>query len=76
MVTDLEMPKLSGYELIETLRYDQRFVAFPIIVLTGRAGENFRQLTAELGADAYIIKPFKDRELFEQIDKFIEIQAQ
>lgn len=75
MVTDLEMPKLSGYELIETLRYDQRFTGFPIIVLTGRAGENFRQLTAELGADAYIIKPFKDRELFEQLDKFIEYKG-
>lgn len=75
MVTDLEMPKLSGYELIETLRYDQRFTGFPIIVLTGRAGDNFRQLTTELGADAYIIKPFKDRELFDQIDKFIEYKA-
>lgn len=75
MVTDLEMPKLSGYELIETLRYDQRFTGFPIIVLTGRAGENFRQLTAELGADAYVIKPFKDRELFEQLDKFIEYKG-
>ncbi len=72
MITDLEMPKLSGYELIETVRYDQRFNQFPIIVLTGRAGENFRQLTSELGADAYIIKPFKDRELYEQIEKFIE----
>lgn len=75
MVTDLEMPRLSGYELIETLRYDQRFTGFPIIVLTGRAGENFRQLTAELGADAYIIKPFKDRELFEQLDKFIDYKG-
>ena len=75
MVTDLEMPKLSGYELIETLRYDQRFTGFPIIVLTGRAGENFRQLTTELGADAYVIKPFKDRELFDQIDKFIEYKG-
>ncbi len=72
MVTDLEMPKLSGYELIETLRYDQRFGSFPIIVLTGRAGENFRQLTTELGADSYIVKPFKDRELFDQVEKFIE----
>ncbi|MEZ4744810.1 MAG: Hpt domain-containing protein [Calditrichia bacterium] len=72
MVTDLEMPKLSGYELIETVRYDQRFNQFPIIVLTGRAGENFRQLTQELGADAYIVKPFKDRELFEQLEKFID----
>ena len=75
MVTDLEMPKLSGYELIETLRYDQRFTGFPIIVLTGRAGDNFRQLTTELGADAYIIKPFKEKELFEQIDKFIEYKS-
>ena len=75
MVTDLEMPKLSGYELIETLRYDQRFSDFPIIVLTGRAGDNFRQLTAELGADAYVIKPFKDRELFDQLEKFIEYNA-
>jgi chemosensory pili system protein ChpA (sensor histidine kinase/response regulator) len=75
MVTDLEMPKLSGYELIETLRYDPRFTTFPIIVLTGRAGENFRQLTTELGADAYVIKPFKDRELFEQIEKFINYQG-
>lgn len=74
MVTDLEMPKLSGYELIETVRYDQRFNQFPIIVLTGRAGENFRQLTQELGADAYIVKPFKDRELFEQLEKFIDFQ--
>ncbi|NIV11534.1 MAG: response regulator [Aliifodinibius sp.] len=74
MITDLEMPKLSGYELIETLRYDQRFSSFPIVVLTGRAGENFRQLTTELGADAYIVKPFKDQELFEQMDKFIEFR--
>ncbi|MGH1362892.1 MAG: Hpt domain-containing protein [Calditrichia bacterium] len=72
MVTDLEMPKLSGYELIETVRYDKRFSGFPIIVLTGRAGENFRQLTSELGADAYIVKPFKDRELFDQLERFID----
>ncbi|RMH77809.1 MAG: hybrid sensor histidine kinase/response regulator, partial [Calditrichaeota bacterium] len=76
MVTDLEMPKLSGYELIETLRYDQRFQSFPIIVLTGRAGENFRQLTTELGADAYIVKPFKEKELFEQMEKLIDYQPQ
>ncbi|RMF58616.1 MAG: response regulator [Calditrichaeota bacterium] len=75
MVTDLEMPKLSGYELIETLRYDQRFSSFPIIVLTGRAGENFRELTTELGADAYIVKPFNDRELLNQIEAFIEYKA-
>ncbi|RMG63191.1 MAG: response regulator [Calditrichaeota bacterium] len=74
VVTDLEMPKLSGYELIEALRADATFDQLPIIVLSGRAGENFRQLTAELGADAYVIKPFKDKELFDQIDRFIDVR--
>lgn len=72
MVSDLEMPKLSGYELIENVRGEERFADFPIIVLTGRANENIRRLTEDLGADAYIIKPFKDRELFEAIQTYIE----
>ncbi|MFQ5583183.1 MAG: response regulator, partial [Calditrichia bacterium] len=71
MITDLEMPQVSGYELIESVRQEEQFDTLPIIVLTGRAGENFKNLTAELGADSYIIKPFKDRELFEEIDKFV-----
>jgi chemotaxis protein histidine kinase CheA/CheY-like chemotaxis protein len=73
IITDLEMPKLSGYELIESLRLDEKYADLPIIVLTGRAGENFRNLTTQLGADAYIIKPFKDKDLFVEIEKFIEV---
>jgi len=72
MITDLEMPKLSGYELIEAIRMDEKYDEFPIIVLTGRANENIRRMTEDLGADDYIVKPFKDRELFESIEKFIE----
>lgn len=71
IITDLEMPQVSGYELIETIRLDERIRDIPIIVLTGRASENFRNLTTKLGADAYIIKPFKDQELFDEIDKHI-----
>lgn len=71
LITDLEMPKLSGYELIETLRYEKRYNHLPIIVLTGRSGDSFKQLTKELGADAFIAKPFKDRELLEQLNNYI-----
>ena len=74
IITDLEMPQMSGYELIETIRQDDRFDDLPIIVLTGRAGENFKSLTSELGADSYIVKPFKDRELFEEINNFIQYE--
>ena len=71
IITDLEMPQVSGYELIETVRLDEKISDIPIIVLTGRASENFRNLTTKLGADAYIIKPFKDQELFDEIGKYI-----
>lgn len=72
IITDLEMPQVSGYDLIEAVRLEDRFKEVPIIVLTGRAGENFKNLTTQLGADAYIIKPFKDQELFDAIKKFIQ----
>ena len=68
LITDLEMPKLSGYELIETLRYEKRYNHLP---MTGRSGDSFKQLTKELGADAFIAKPFKDRELLEQLNNYI-----
>lgn len=75
MVTDLEMPKLSGYELIEAVRMDEKYQDFPIIVLTGRASADIRQMTKDLGADAYIIKPFKDKELLDQVQKFVDYQS-
>lgn len=71
IITDLEMPQVSGYELIETIRLDEQHNDTPIIVLTGRASEDFKNLTTELGADAYIIKPFKDQELFDEIENHI-----
>ncbi len=70
MITDLEMPHLSGYELIEQVRADSRWDPLPIIVLTGRASKHIQQLSMDLGADAFIIKPFKETELLDRINSF------
>jgi chemosensory pili system protein ChpA (sensor histidine kinase/response regulator) len=72
VITDLEMPHLSGYELIEQVREDTRWNNLPIVVLTGRASKHIRQLTMNLGADEFIIKPFKENELFDKIRQFIQ----
>ncbi|MEJ2536716.1 MAG: response regulator, partial [Calditrichia bacterium] len=72
LVTDLEMPNLSGYELIEQIRSDARWDDLPIVVLTGRASQHIQQMTMKLGADEFIIKPFKEEDLLKKIQHFIE----
>ena len=72
MITDLEMPKMHGFELISSMRKQERFETLPIIILTGRAGIKHRQTAAEEGADAFIVKPFKEKDLLQALDQFIK----
>jgi len=71
MITDLEMPQFNGYELIEVIRNDAKFEEMPIVVLTGRTGSKFEEMSHALGADAYINKPFSDQELIQKVKSFI-----
>ena len=74
IVTDLEMPRLSGYELIEQIRADSRWDKLPIIVLTGRASKQIEQQSLKLGANQFVIKPFKDRDLLRKLSLYIDYQ--
>ena len=49
VVTDLEMPELGGFELIERLRADDRFKATPIVIITSRANPESRRRARDLG---------------------------
>ena len=57
MVTDLEMPRLNGYELLEDVRRRPSTRELPVVVLTTRSGEKHRALARQLGADHYMTKP-------------------
>jgi len=67
VVTDLEMPELGGFELIERLRTDDRFKATPIIVITSRANPDSRRRARELGVRALVAKPITRRKLLEAL---------
>ncbi|GAB5045981.1 hybrid sensor histidine kinase/response regulator [Thermodesulfovibrio sp. TK110] len=67
VVTDLEMPVMHGYELISRLRKDVRFKDLPIIVLTSRGTKKHEEKAIALGADGYIVKPFDEKAIQEQI---------
>jgi len=67
VVTDLEMPVMHGYELISRIRKDPRFKDLPIVVLTSRGTKKHEEKAIALGADGYIVKPFDEKTIEEQI---------
>ena len=63
VLTDLEMPRVNGYELIEELRRKPDTAAVPIVVMTTRAGDKHMRLALELGATNYFAKPIDETKL-------------
>jgi chemosensory pili system protein ChpA (sensor histidine kinase/response regulator) len=64
---DVEMPRMDGYQLLSSLRQQERFAETPIIMITSRSGEKHRQMAMLQGATAYLTKPFHDEALIELI---------
>src|SRR5262245_18394567 len=71
ILTDLEMPKLNGYEVIQALRSRAQTQQTPIIVMTTRAGDKHRQMALNVGASSYIAKPVEERALIQELERWI-----
>ena len=67
VLTDVEMPRMDGYELLSSIRGDARLGQLPVIMITSRASEKHRQRAVELGVSEYLTKPFDDSFLLETI---------
>jgi chemotaxis protein histidine kinase CheA/ActR/RegA family two-component response regulator len=63
VVLDIEMPRMDGYELIATIRAQEQYRTLPLVVLTSRAAVKHQQRALQLGASAYVVKPYQDEEL-------------
>lgn len=74
IVTDLMMPLVSGLEMIEQIRADEMLRGTPIILLTAKADADTRIEGAEKGADAYLSKPFNDRELLAEVRNLLALK--
>ena len=71
IVTDLEMPRVHGYALIEDLRRRPATRDVPIVILTTRAGAKHRDLARQLGVRHYVTKPVDDRAFVGLIDSIV-----
>jgi DNA-binding response OmpR family regulator len=71
ILLDLMMPDLDGMELLKLLRLDPRGERVPVLVVSARSGHQDQLGTLQLGANAYICKPFSPRELVRQVRQLL-----
>ncbi|WP_414518762.1 response regulator [Nostoc sp. PCC 9305] len=74
IVTDLMMPLVSGLEMIQMIRNEETLKGTPIILLTAKVDEETRIEGTEHGADAYLAKPFNDRELLAEVRNLLALK--
>lgn len=72
VLLDIEMPRMDGYELMATVRSQEQYRHLPLIVLTSRAATKHQQRALQLGADAYVVKPYQDEELLNTIATLVQ----
>ena len=70
MLLDLNMPEISGYDVIERVRSDSRLDALPIIVYTTSGAECDVQRSYQLGANSFVTKP-RDRDQAEFVTRVL-----
>jgi adenylate cyclase len=75
IVSDLMMPLVSGLDMIRMIREEEDLRGIPIILLTAKADEDTRIEGVERGADAYLSKPFSDRELLAEVRNLLALKA-
>lgn len=68
IILDLNLPESSGFDVLKKIRY---FSHVPIIILTIREGEDDQEYGMEIGADDYIVKPFRPRDLIARVNAVV-----
>jgi chemosensory pili system protein ChpA (sensor histidine kinase/response regulator) len=63
VLSDIEMPRMDGFDLLRNIRGHDRTRALPVIMITSRIAEKHREHARELGADHYLGKPYSEDEL-------------
>ena len=72
IILDLMLPVMDGYKVCALLKKDSRYSKIPIIMFTAKAQDSDRELGLEMGADAYITKPFDAAMLLAKIKELIK----
>ena len=75
VITDLEMPRMTGYELMAQLRQSPTTKRIPVMVVTSRAGAKHRDRALKEGATAFLTKPVQEDQLLAAVEQLMGTEA-
>ncbi|MDR2208400.1 MAG: response regulator, partial [Azoarcus sp.] len=70
ILSDIEMPRMDGFDLVRNIRADLRLKDVPIIMITSRLADKHREYAMEIGANHYLGKPYQEEELLSLIASY------
>lgn len=73
VLLDIMMPRVSGYDVLQRMRADERRRTTKVVFLTAKGRSDEVDYGLELGADGYIVKPFSTRELVDYLRGIIAL---
>lgn len=71
IVLDLMLPKIDGYKVCRLIKFDEQYEHIPIIMVTAKNEAQSKNLGQEVGADAYLTKPYNLKQLLSTIEKLL-----
>jgi len=74
ILLDLELPYLSGFEVLEALRADEASRGIPVIIITGRSEGDTYERCRRIGFEAFASKPLKREDLLREVDKVLALE--
>ncbi|NEO07720.1 MAG: hybrid sensor histidine kinase/response regulator [Moorea sp. SIO3I6] len=72
VICDIEMPRMNGFEFLKHCQQDPALVDIPVVILTSRSNDKHRLIAAQLGAKAYITKPYLEHKLLTTVTDVVE----
>jgi chemosensory pili system protein ChpA (sensor histidine kinase/response regulator) len=75
VITDLEMPRMTGYELMAQLRQSPATRRIPVMVVTSRAGAKHRDRAMKEGAASFLTKPVQEDQLLAAVEQLMGLEA-
>ena len=75
VLSDIEMPRMDGFDLVRNIRADHRMKGLPIIMITSRIAGKHNDHAVELGVNHYLGKPYSEEELMRLIRQYCSVQT-